>query len=282
MATLKALISGGEKRLAGHSAARLEAEVLLARTMGVSRAHLYAHPEREVDRDRAEEFEALVARRAGGEPMAYITGEREFWSIPLKITPAVLIPRPETEVLVEAALARIPQGAELRIADLGTGSGAIAIALASERPRCQVHATDISAQALLVAKENATRLGLANIRFHQGSWFEPLSGVFDAIVSNPPYVATGDPHLDEGDLRFEPNEALESGPNGLEAIALVASSARRYLGGGGWLMTEHGQEQGADCRALLASNGFEEIETLRDLEGSERASLGTLPGAAAR
>jgi release factor glutamine methyltransferase len=282
MATLKALICEGEYRLSGHPAARLEAELLLALAADVSRAYLFAHPEQEIERNRVEDFAALVARRANGEPMAYILGEREFWSIPLRVTPAVLIPRPETEVLVEAALARIPREAELRIADLGTGSGAIAIALASERPRCAVYATEISAEALQVAKDNASRLKLGNISFRQGSWFEPLSGIFDLIVSNPPYVATGDPHLDEGDLRFEPGEALESGPDGLEAIEAIVASAPRYLAAGGWLLTEHGMDQGAECRALLETNGFASIETLRDLEGSERVSLGALPGAPAR
>ena len=282
MSTIRALIAEGEKRLCALPAARLESELLLAQAVGRPRAYLFAHPEEALDEVCAGRFEALMARRVSGEPMAYITGEREFWSLPLRVTPAVLIPRPETEVLVEAAIARIPERAALRIADLGTGSGAIAIALASERPHCAVHATDISAQALAVAEANARRLGLENIHFHQGSWFEPLSGTFDLIASNPPYVASGDPHLVEGDLRFEPNQALESGPGGLEAIAEITALAPHYLRAGGWLLTEHGQEQGPDCRALLESSGFEGIETLRDLEGSERVSLGTLPGAPAR
>ena len=211
MTTVRDLLQEGKHRLSHFEAARLEAEILLARTMGVGRAHLFAHPGQEVAGDIADQYLAAVKRRQHGEPMAYITGEREFWSLPFKVSPAVLIPRPATETLVESALARIPQECSMRIADIGTGSGAIALALAHERPECEIHATDISGAALKVAAENARNLNLGNVHFHSGSWFEPLCGQFDLVVSNPPYLAQDDRHLDEGDLPFEPDSALISG-----------------------------------------------------------------------
>lgn len=274
MATVRDWLKKGKERLVQHPAAALEAEVLLALAMRVSRPFLFAHPESEVPARAAETFAALLERRADGEPIAYITGEREFWSLPLWVTPAVLIPRPETELLVEAALARIPEDAPYCIADLGTGSGAIALALAGERPRCEIHATDVSRAALEVARANAARLRLDNVCFHQGSWFAPLSGTFDLVASNPPYVAMGDPHLSEGDLRFEPDGALVAGPGGLEALRSIAGQAPERLNPGGWLLLEHGHEQGAECRTLLESQGFESIETLTDLEGTNRVTLG--------
>lgn len=274
MATVREMLKEAGERLSGSKAARLEAEILLVGALGVDRAFLFAHPDDEVDPARAEDFRALLARRAGGEPVAYITGVREFWSLPIRVGPTVLIPRPETELLVEAALARIPADASCRIADLGTGSGAIALALACERPQCEIHATDISGEALAVARENAARLGYGQVEFHQGSWFEPLAGAFDLVVSNPPYVAAGDPHLDEGDLRFEPDTALVAGKGGMEAIGEIISEAPARLNAGGWLILEHGHDQAQRCHALLESRGFEEIETLRDLSGTKRVTLG--------
>lgn len=272
--TVRDLLDKGSTQLSAHSAARLECELLLAAVLGVGRSFLFAHPERAVAPEEADAYDALLQRRAGGEPLAYITGQREFWSLPLKVTPAVLIPRPETERLVEAALERIPPGSAMRIADLGTGSGAIALALASERPRCEIHATERSETALAVARENAARLHIRNVDFHRGSWFEPLFGTFGLIVSNPPYVAAGDPHLEEGDLRFEPKTAQSPGPEGLEAIRQIIGESQSRLEPGGWLLLEHGHDQGAACRALLEEHGFEAIETLTDLQGIERVSLG--------
>jgi release factor glutamine methyltransferase len=281
MITVRDLLLEGKQRLEKAAAARLEAEILLSRAMGVSRSHLFAHPEQAVSRQAEHEFRTTLERRYRGEPVAYITGEREFWSLPLKITPAVLIPRPQTEVLVEAALSRIPADATWRIADIGTGSGAIgsgaiAIALAHERSDCEIHATDISADSLDIARKNASQLELKNIRFHHGSWMEPLEGTFELIASNPPYVASGDPHLREGDLRFEPEGALISGPDGLDAIRAISTSARNRMQSGGWLMIEHGHDQATACQTLFRSAGYKSIETLRDLEGTNRVTTGML------
>lgn len=274
MASVKELIKAGEARLASQASGRLEAEILLALALSKPRAFLFAHPEQAVDNATASRFLELVERRRAGEPVAYITGEREFWSVPIRVSPDVLIPRPETEVLVEAALARVPPGSAARIADLGTGSGAIALALALERPICDVHASDISPEALAVARDNAARLGISNIRFHQGSWLAGLSGRFDLVVSNPPYIRAGDPHLEAGDLRFEPHAALLAGPDGLDAIREIVRQAPDRLKPGGWLIFEHGHDQAHDSQALLKTHGFQEIETLRDLAGTKRVTLG--------
>lgn len=274
MATVKELLTEAERRFRALPTARLEAEILLMKAAGVSRAWLFAHPEESVEVGALKAFRALVERRVRGEPVAYITGEREFWSMPISVSPAVLIPRPETEMLVEAALARIPANTPSRVADLGTGSGAIALAIASARPACTIHATDRSPEALDVARENVERLGIDTICFHEGSWFEPLDGRFDVIVSNPPYVAAGDPHLAAGDLRFEPERALVAGPEGLEAIRAIVAAAPEWLRPGGWLLLEHGPTQTGSCRALFETQGFEAIETIQDLERSDRVTLG--------
>lgn len=278
MTTSRELLKQGVLRLAQQPSARLEAELLLCMASGVSRAALFAHPEQTFSRAIEAEYARLLERRADGEPMAYILGQREFWSLNLRVTPAVLIPRPETELLVEAALERIPSNTPLRIADLGTGSGAVALAIAHERPNCQVQASDLSASALQVATENAERLGLENVCFREGSWLEPLDGLFDVIASNPPYIAGGDSHLDTGDLRFEPRTALEAGPDGLEAIRAIVPQAVTNLTEKGWLMFEHGHEQGTQCRRLLTEAGFERVETKLDLQGLERITLGRLAG----
>jgi len=212
-----------------------------------------------------------------GEPIAHLTGQREFWSLPLKVTPDVLIPRPETELLVEAALARIPADARWRIADLGTGSGAIAIAIASERILCEVHATETSAAALAVAMENAEALVLGRIQFHQGSWLSPLQGPFQFIVSNPPYVEMGDPHLQRGDVRHEPVTALSPGYDGLAAIRHIAADSLPLLGSRGWLAFEHGFDQGEAARKIMEGLGYSGVETLNDLAGLERVTLGRKP-----
>jgi len=255
-----------------------DAALLLAHALGHPRAWLLAHGNDEIAAEDAERFEALVERRATGAPVAYLTGSRGFWTLDLAVTPATLVPRPETELLVELALARIPSDVESRVADLGTGSGAIALAIAKERPRARVVATDASSDALDVAGENAKRNGIANVEFRHGDWFAPLAGEnFDLIASNPPYIALCDPHLGEGDLRFEPPSALSSGIDGLDAIRSIARDAPAHLRTGGWLLLEHGWEQGEAVRALLREAGFVEIGTERDLEGRDRVTLGRQP-----
>lgn len=252
-----------------------EAEVLLAHALGRPRSWLYAHGQDDVDPAVAARYAALLARRVAGEPVAYLTGSRGFWSLELQVSPATLIPRPETELLVELALARLPADRPVRIADLGTGSGAIALALAHERPRAQVLATDASAAALAIAQANAAALGLGNVGFRQGSWLQPLPGLrFDLIASNPPYIAEDDAHLAQGDLRHEPRMALASGRDGLDAIRQIAIGAPEHLLAGGWLLLEHGWEQGAAVRGLLRAAGLVEVDTARDLSRHERISFG--------
>lgn len=255
-----------------------DASLLLAHALGRTRGWLYAHGDEVPDPAALQRFQALVARRLGGEPVAYLTGKRGFWTFELEVTPDTLIPRPETERLVELALERLPVGVPARIADLGTGSGAIALALALERPRARVVATDASAAALAVAQRNATVLGAGNVVFHQGSWFEPLAGErFDLVASNPPYVAHGDPHLARGDLRFEPPAALASGADGLDDLRAIVRAAPAHLLPGGWLLLEHGFDQGGAVRALLHAAGFTDVATALDLEDRERTSLGRWP-----
>ena len=254
---------------------RADAEVLLLHVLGQSRSWLYAHADDAVDMAVQTAYEALVARRAAGEPVAYLTGRRGFWTLELEVTPATLIPRPETELLVELALERLPRDAACRVADLGTGSGAIALALASERPRVQVVATDASADALAVARRNALRLGIANVRFAQGDWLAPLAGErYDLIVSNPPYIEAADPHLAQGDLRYEPATALASGADGLDDIRRIVAAAPTHLEPGGWLLFEHGWHQGEVARALLRATGYAQVFTAQDLEARDRVSGG--------
>ena len=253
--------------------ARREAALLLCHALGVTDAWLVAHADDSVDPEHATAFRDLVARRARGEPVAYLTGTRGFHALELQVTPDVLIPRPETELLVDCALQRIPEDAEWAVADLGTGSGAIALAIARARPRAKVVATDASGVALAVARANADRLALRNVEFAQGDWCAALGDAwFDLIVSNPPYIAEGDPHLHEGDLRFEPAAALASGSDGLDAIRIIVRDARAHLRDGGWLLFEHGFDQGPAVRGLLAMHGYAEVFTERDLEGRERVS----------
>jgi len=239
----------------------------LARTALITRAQEQVTPQSEA------QLNELLTRRARGEPVAYLTGRREFWSLELSVTPDVLIPRPETELLVEQALARIPDESAWTIADLGTGSGAVALAVATERPRCRVLATDISTAALAVARRNAQQLNIRNIEFHHGEWYAPLAGqVVDLLVSNPPYVAEGDLHLSRGDVRFEPQTALIAGDDGLEAIRRIAAGAAAHLGPGGWLLLEHGADQGAAVVQILAAQGFTAITGHRDLAGLDRVT----------
>ena len=258
--------------------ARREAELLLGQALGRDRAWLYAHPEERIAVAASTRFQEMLARRLAGTPLAYILGRREFWSLDLTVTPDVLIPRAETELLVELALRHIPQERHVEIVDLGTGSGAIALAIARERPQASVLAIDISAAALALALSNAQRLGIVNVEFALGDWFANTGARrFDLVVSNPPYIAQSDSHLAQGDLRFEPLSALASGGDGLDAIRAIVSGTRARLKPGGWLLFEHGYQQGDAVRALLQGARLENVLTERDLEGRERVSGGMLP-----
>jgi len=272
--TVATLQAWGRDRLSGQDARR-ESELLLGHALQRERAWLFAHAHDVPAAEAVARFRALVAERERGVPVAQLLGEWGFWTLTLRVTPDTLIPRPETELLVEAALARLDGG---RIADLGTGTGAIALALASELPRARVVATDASSAALAVARDNALRNDIANVEFRLGSWYAPLQGErFDLIASNPPYIADADPHLAQGDLRYEPRSALASGSDGLDAIRELAAGARAHLVAGGWLLVEHGHDQGAAVRGLLAAAGLEAVETLRDLEARDRVTGGRAP-----
>lgn len=261
-------------RLAGHSPTpRLDAEVLVMHVCGLNRAELLTHADVELCQTALGRLNELLARREAGEPLAYLTGVREFWSLPLRVSSEVLIPRPETELLVERALAHIPSDASWSIADLGTGSGAIAIAIACGRPRCRVVATDASPAALDCARSNARHLGANNIDFRAGNWCAPLgSERFEMIVSNPPYVCASDPHLAQGDVRFEPRSALVAGADGLDAIRAIAACAPRHLSEPGLLLLEHGHDQAQAVGRILIDAGFRAIVVHRDLAGLERVT----------
>lgn len=261
---------------------RADAEALLLHALGRDRAWLFAHGREPVRPGMAADFRALVRRRRDGEPVAYLTGRRGFWTLDLAVSSATLIPRPETERLVELALERLHATAELAIADLGTGSGAIALALASERPRARVVAVDASAAALAVAQANAAAHGLKQVQFRLGSWLAPLAGErYDLIASNPPYIAADDPHLAQGDLRFEPRSALAAGGDGLDDVRAIVRAAPEHLLPGGWLLLEHGLDQGPAVADLLRARGFAAVETWQDLEARDRVSGGCWPDAAA-
>ncbi len=256
----------------------LEARMLLQHVLGLGAAHLIAHPEQPVAGDALARVSDAQRRRLAGEPLAYITGEREFHGLMLCVGPDVLIPRPETELLVDLALQALPAGQPVRVLDLGTGSGAIAVALAVNRPAWSMHAADKSAGALAQAGENAVRHG-AGVRFVQSDWFSALEGErFDLVVSNPPYVAHDDPHLGQGDLRFEPRMALDGGAGGFGCIRRISREARRHLVPGGRLMFEHGHDQAARTRILLRELGYEEVGSQADLAGIDRVTFARLPG----
>ncbi|MES0874500.1 peptide chain release factor N(5)-glutamine methyltransferase [Sinimarinibacterium thermocellulolyticum] len=250
---------------------RLDAELLYAHVSGLGRAQQLARLHSAVEAGDLARFEALVARRARGEPVAYLTGSRGFWTLDLRVSPAVLVPRPETELLVEWGLELLAGRHAPRIADLGTGSGAIALALASERADARIVATDVSAAALAVARANAQALGFDRVTFVEGHWFEALPpGAFDLLVSNPPYIAHDDPHL--VDLRFEPLQALTDGADGLNALREIVGGAMRHVVDDGWLLVEHGHDQAAAVRALFAEAGFCDIATRSDYAARERAT----------
>lgn len=256
---------------------RRDAEILLEHVTGKARTFILAFGETQLTPDQEQQLATLLARRKTGEPVAHLTGEREFWSLPLYVSAATLIPRPDTECLVEQALARLPSTA-CRILDLGTGTGAIALALASERPDCQVIAVDVMPDAVRLAQRNLERLGFRNVDILQSSWFSALSEKrFEMIVSNPPYIDEQDPHLSQGDVRFEPLTALVAANEGLADIDHIITAGREHLVSGGWLLLEHGWMQGAAVRALFSAAGYENVETCRDYGDNDRLTLGKMP-----
>jgi release factor glutamine methyltransferase len=277
--TIGALLAHGIDRLRGthravdahdNASYNLDAELLLAHALSMSRAQLKAHPENLPSSERARRYTELIDRRVAGEPVAYILGYRDFWTLRLAVNPSVLVPRPETELLVERALALGPRGPG-RVADLGTGSGAIALALASERPQWTITATDTSEAALGTARANASMLSLVGVELVKGEWFAPLTGRrFDLVVSNPPYVAQGDPALQDAALKHEPQIALAAGPDGLSSLREIVHSAPHHLERRGWLILEHGSDQAAAVARELVVRGFGHVRSHRDLAGHER------------
>jgi release factor glutamine methyltransferase len=259
------------------SEASFEANLLCRHVLNVNRAWLISHERDALEPNQQAGFEALLQRRLNGEPMAYILGSRDFYGLQLKTTPATLIPRPDTETLVDAALAKILENASLNILDLGTGTGAVALAIASQRPQTKVIAVDASLEALKVATENAQSLSLSNVRLIESNWFSGLaSEKFDVIVSNPPYIAQDDEHLKQGDLRFEPLSALASGVDGLDDIRKIIQDAPEYLNPNGWLMLEHGYDQADTVAALLNARGFSKVAHAKDIAGTLRVTFGAI------
>lgn len=272
MATIMTLLN--EAQLPDSPSARLDAELLLAAALGKPRSFLRTWPERVVSREAHDLYDRYLARRVSGEPVAYILGRQGFWSLDLEVAPHTLIPRPDTELLVETSLALLP-ASPARVLDLGTGTGAIALALGCERLSWQVLGVDRIPEAVALAERNRERLRLANVAFQASHWFSALEGErFSLIVSNPPYVPSTDPHLEQGDVRFEPSSALVSGQDGLDDIRLIIDQAPDHLENGGWLLLEHGFDQPDAVRDLLLTRGFTAVESRRDLGGHERISLG--------
>lgn len=257
---------------------RIDAEFLLAHVLAKPRSWLYAFADHVPSEQQRSEFAALVQRRVNGEPIAYITGRRGFWSFDLQVTPDTLIPRPETELLVELSVARIHPEQACRVLDLGTGTGAVALAIAQECPKAGVLAVDVSDAALRVAESNADELKIRTVEFMRSDWYAELAGrTFDVIVSNPPYIEAADAHLQQGDLRFEPLTALASGADGLDAIRLIIAGAKYHLKPQGWLLIEHGWNQAAALGDLFAQAGFIDISTEQDLEDRDRVTFGLNP-----
>lgn len=272
MATIESLLNAAA--LPDSPTPRLDAELLLADVLGRSRSYLHTWPEREVEAEPLERYQAMLARRQAGEPVAYILGQQGFWNLDLEVAPHTLIPRPDTELLVETVLALLP-ATPAALLDLGTGTGAIALALACERPAWRLTGVDRVPEAVALAERNRASLKLPNVRFIVSHWFSALAGQrYQLIVSNPPYIAADDRHLAEGDVRFEPSSALVAGADGLDDIRLIIAQAPQHLETGGWLLLEHGFDQAAAVRELLRTRGFRAVESRRDLGGHERISLG--------
>lgn len=276
MPTIQNQLNAANLALTGHSgSAELDSEVLLCHVLNKPRTYLRCWPERELTTGQTAIFQLLIRQRRAGTPIAYLTGKREFWSREFAVTPDVLIPRPDTECLIEHCLALIPPGSAYHIADLGTGSGIIAITLAAERPHTQVLACDASPAALTVARSNTERHQLSNIKFYQSNWFSGLpKQTFQLIASNPPYIAQDDPHLQQGDIRFEPSSALIAGERGLSDIKAIAEQAWGWLEPEGHLLIEHGYNQENDVQAIFNRIGYLNVQTYKDLSGQPRVSYG--------
>ncbi len=264
---------------ASSDTARLDAELLLCKVLAKTRSYLFTWPEKELTPDQQQSFQQLIAQRSTGTPVAYLLGYREFWGMELAVSAATLIPRPDTELLVQVALERLETYHSPKILDLGTGTGAIALALAKERPDAQITAVDQSLAALAVAQINAQKLNLTKLEFVQSDWFSAFTkeSQFDLIVSNPPYIADSDPHLEQGDLRFEPRSALSSGADGLKDLIHLIQNAPYYLKPQAWLLLEHGYDQGSAVIQLLSKRGYTELACYQDLGGNDRVSLGRSP-----
>ena len=275
MPTIQAILESAIQLFPQLDTTRLEVEVLLCHVLRVKRSYLYTWPDCLLTTHQINQFQALCQRRLQGEPIAYLIGYKEFWSLELQVTPATLIPRPETELLVEQALARLPIDSDAQVVDLGTGSGAIALAIAQERPHCRVLATDNAPEALAIAQQNAQRLRLHQLQFRVSDWWQALNQVTaTVVVSNPPYVAITDPHLTQGDVRHEPRQALIAGKDGLAALRLLITQSWVHLELSGWLLLEHGYNQAAAVQKLLARQGYQMITTYPDLAGQPRVTVG--------
>ena len=268
------ILQHAEQQLRTSETAKLDAELLLCHVAKLERTTLHAHPEQIVSEEAIHAYQALIEQRHAEQPIAYLTGKKEFWSMEFKVNEHTLIPRPETECLVEEALKHIPENEEYNIADLGTGCGAIAISIAKERPQSHITAVDISTDALNVAKENTSRLGIKNISFVQSDWYKNINACFDLIVSNSPYIKEDDEHLTQGGVQHEPRLALASGPDGLNAIKHIINNASEHLLNKAWLVLEHGYDQGNEVRTLLHEHGFSDLDTRKDYSGHERVSFG--------
>jgi release factor glutamine methyltransferase len=268
------LLQHAEQQLRAFDTAKLDAELLLCHVAKLTRTTLHAHPEQILSEEVIHTYQALIEQRHAEQPIAYLTGNKEFWSIKFKVNENILIPRPETECLVEEVLKHIPKNEKYKIADLGTGCGAIAISIAKERPQSHITAIDISPDALNIAKENASHLGIKNISFVQSDWYENTNDCFDIIVSNPPYIKQDDEHLTQGGIQHEPQLALASGPDGLNAIKHIINNASEHLNNKAWILLEHGCDQGNEVRTLLYEHGFSDPDTRKDYSGHERVSFG--------
>ena len=274
---IRAWLREATSQLTESDSPKRDAEILLSQVTGKSRSWLIAFDDKTLSAEQLVQLNALLARRAQGEPVAYLTGEREFWSLPLSVSPHTLIPRPDSEILVEQALLRLPASA-CSVLDLGTGTGAIALAIASERSDCQITGVDRIPDAVELARHNATKLALHNTRFLHSHWFSSLAGEqFTMIVSNPPYIDAEDEHLGQGDVRFEPTSALVAEDHGLADIKAITVVAGDYLTAGGWLLLEHGWQQAADVRQILRDHHFVAVETCQDYGGNDRVTLGQKP-----